>query len=625
MVEIRSSSEIPVKFFRQIFHWPLILSSSQTSGKSSRQRIRHICETLDHGSSEGGGWQPVPKPLGYPVDAADGFDDSGYAEFTYFHDFVREFLYPTGDEGAFKLFERKDITALHAEIGDYEHVFKVDRLSLHLIDSGVAIMTLELTWQRATHADLTRKPVTLTLAETQRIIDYLRRSHAPFWLNESEPARSPKRVKLEADGVLESFPPQKQTASRERIEKHGQSPSPFPHWEALIHPLALAQDGGDWRDPSDERLPTLSYISLTEKDVPDAEAILRVSEADWARLADAEEPSSDGLHPYNPDFSQRFLDKASYDRFMPTLDYHKHATRYLFGGPHFATIGAGWFFDNYVRTHFRRHYAQLAFIARFEMATLLETSSRITSAVARRDRAIESASTRFGTAGARKDFQNDILTLQDDFLTFTHQFHFTGVSSQAQPADMHQKWRESLDLDALYADVKTELESAAALVRAGQQKAAADASERLAVFATVGVMLGLIVGALGMNVLVGTDKYLADTFAWSGLRQFGAVTAGVGALSFILALFLRSGLKITLATLFIGAMGLYFAWLYPSDAPQIAPPTIPKVNAASPLPAAQKPMPSCQENQPNSDQNTSSKTLKKSDSPLEPNQPTDIK
>lgn len=490
----RPASEIGVHAFRQIFQWPLVLRTKPGDDAETIAAALDKAAPLKHSAK----WTEERNHLatlpGEEVNHA-------YEEVVYFHDFAQKFLYPTGAEPLFRLWHRKDVHWIDAKIGETIYRFNVERITLHVFRLGTAILTVEVTLQQPCD-----RPV--NLAETQTIIDHLRRSYPAFWNDKDacllpkeaecspkEAARSPREVTLldcQRKPIGQVSRPQSHKQALLHLQQKGHAPI-YPHWQALIEPLTIGAEVGQWRDPSDERIPCLSYLSLTGADsLGDAESLELLRDGDWVRLADADEAGS-ALHPYNPDFMKQFKETVYYDRFFPHEEMRESATRHLFGGAHYAVVGAGWFFDKIILGHFRRHYAQLALIARFEFMMLLTFSSRLTDAVAQRDKCKDGAA----------DFEKTVLTIQDAFLTFTHRFHFTGVSSQVQASEMYDRWGKSLGLRELFDDVQRELEAAAASVRAKQAQREVEASSQLTKIATWGVVLGLIVGALGANVLVG--------------------------------------------------------------------------------------------------------------------------
>lgn len=541
MTDTKPASEISVFGFRQIFQWPLFLDRthenmpiSQAVAEAERSveqspQWQHIPDALDQ----------VPQAIRPDDGTEDTLDGGPFGEFVYFHDFTQSFLYPSGENSLLKVYRRTDLVELRARVSGATHVLSIERLSLHLFRTGVAVLTLELAF------DPSNNPHQLTLAETQRVIDYLRRSYASYWIGDA-PGRTPELVELVAkDGVTTASTPFDRATAVAGIRSTSRDVCVFDHWRDLVHPLTLKCHGGLWRDPSDERIPCLSFISLTNPDLEDGPALNQIADCDWVRIADAEEPGDH--YPYNPDFLKEFKSTAFYDRFLWCERSPGVSVRHLFGGTHYAVVGAGWFFDNILVHHFRRHYTQLALIARFQMATLLAFSSRLTAAVEARDNAKSN-----GQDGS-KEFERDVLQLQDDFLSYIHRFHFTGVSSQVQPAEMWDRWRATLGLDALHNDVKNELENASAAIHAQQDKRFSENAERLTNFATYGVIFGLIFAILSLSP---PGQTTSDTTLVESWRHIGIVAALVGAGSLLVNWILRGPLHVTIVSIGITALGL---------------------------------------------------------------------
>jgi hypothetical protein len=278
----------------------------------------------------------------------------------------------------------------------------------------------------------------------------------------------------------------------------------------------------------DERIPTMTYVSLTgagaasgqyaalQEPIPWDESNRRamldmrtVSRADWIRLCFADPSGTDPL-PYDPGFLGRFEEEACYDRHFPS-EAATAATRYMFSGYQFAAVGAGWFFDNHGMNHFRRHYFQMGLILQMEFASLLAVSSRISEAV--RSLHKQLASTVSDNDAARseayKNFRDEIIGINEKFLEALHLFRFTGLSNQLQPREMYAKWRKALDLDDLFEDLKEELDAASQFLLAGEQVRRAEAANSLSTIAAIGVVFGLAFSFLGMNVLVSAETMQA--------------------------------------------------------------------------------------------------------------------
>ena len=480
------ASEIPVAIFRQIHHWPLI----------QKNREVHPDLSLWIGGK--------CAPLDLMIDKGDQQDEArqdkialqkkvAIEEFNYFHDFIQRFLYTDGPDAAFDLYERKDITGMSVVLDgggkkpNEAHHFKVERLTLHMFKTGAVMVTLETVW---TGCDRTK---TLSLAQAQTLIDHTRRSYAPFWAGNSA-QRCPRTVTL--------------TYEDQRKETHSTAASPsdiydrvrdnsrddaeiFGHWRKIA---GLRLNGGDkpceWRDPSDERIPVMSFIALEQQGTA-RDTMLGVRRSDWLRIADAEEAGDE--MPYNTGFSEKYEARARYDRFFPDAGQPSYmAARHLFGGAHYnvTCVTDPKYGDDFSREtlqyHFRNHYAQMGMMIRFEYASLLAFSSRITDAVCELKQ----------TDGACKGFERRVRRIHEDFLLFVNRFRFTGVTSQDQGAEMFQKWRDSLRMDELFRDVGTELQSTADYVRAEQDTRRAEAADTLNIIAFVFVWLGLLLALI---------------------------------------------------------------------------------------------------------------------------------
>ncbi len=472
-----NASKIDVARFRLLFQWPLLVEAGPDHSVESQMQALHAALEAD------GHWQQTDDPAALPGEPADSTarQRDVYQERVYFHDFVQRFLYP--EDPAAKVWRNDHYKTLTATIRDGDDTslvtFDIRRLTLHPFQTGVAMISLEL--------EHIPGDAPLKLATVQNTIDQLRRSYTPFW-DEGAPGRVPARVELTdargetTEGAPLDWPDDSDMASSLLRDIPEDDPrAVFAHWRKLIEPLVIsrmagadeAKDGLVWRDPSDERIPVNSFIWLAPKahisgdTAPPAEqqALLALHDSDWARLADAED-SGGALHPYNTDFvEQTILGRAFYDRFLPSPGASDAiATRYITYGPHFSMVGAskpdpdqppdfvsGW--EKTATTHFRRHYASLTMIVRLEQAALLGISRRLTNLVhaTRQDQARREAG---------------IIELQDQFLEFTHRYRFTGVSSQVMPGELLTRLRDAAGVDALYDEVRAEIDGAAAAVAA---------------------------------------------------------------------------------------------------------------------------------------------------------------
>ncbi len=443
---IPGAEKTGVKAFRLILQWPLVLDdagnlSARQADDGGRDWIAGRLKTTRRALAGSGVWAPVRDVLNYPVGIAPrDTDGGGYAQFAYFHDFAQDFLFPRPDapDRAFDLYERTDLAGFEVLPDGTRagaHLFEIDRLSLHLFDVGSAVVTLELNWTGRGCCDDGSKPETpLTLADCQTLIDLIRRSYTPFWEGD-EPARVAQLTILrDRDGqeVCNSWPLSRDEANARLNDPDNRQRDieVFRHWQEIIRPLDLQCLGGCWRDPADERMPINSFIALHHDSEKEQQAVSAIAESDWFRLADAEVAGKG--YPYNRDFLRDQARDVFYDRFAPDSDCGICATRHVFGfgGMHYSVVGAGWFMENVILHHFRRHYTLLSLVARFEFTALMAISSRLSRAVAR----LKSTGNRFDDEA----FENEVIAIQGDFLNFVHRFRFTGISSQFQAQDVNR-------------------------------------------------------------------------------------------------------------------------------------------------------------------------------------------
>lgn len=486
------ADQIAVSAFRQIFHWPLSLAKPERP----RDTINDIAAAL------GAKWEKVTaRP-------------DAYEEGVYFHDTVQQFLYPR-ESNERQTFARYDLKELCLTIGGKAHGFKVERLTLDLFAFGAAVVTLEI---------VANAPG--TLAEVQTIIDHGRRAFPGFWSDDGMPGYCPSAARLMINGTQMDMP----APPREQMRKHWCDrgvPQLFPWWQEIAAPLVFeGQPNSDarpeWRHVLDERIPVMSFISLTNPALTDQAAYQQISKGDWFRIAGADQAGDDTM-PYNANFLDAQAERLFYDRFH--LDGKTtYTTRQCFAGYHYAMVGSGSdFFDTHAQTHFSSHYRQMNFIAHLEFATLLTFSRRISDLVR----------TKNGT-GDEIAFRNAIHTLRTELLAFTHLYTFTDVSNHLQAREMNRMLRDAMGLEALRADVQAELAAASDFAQAAETREATASQIRLTEFASLFLPASLATGFGGMNLLAGLDRdegvtlviapALAQFAVWVGLAY------GVGAL-----------------------------------------------------------------------------------------------
>lgn len=581
----QGANEIEVASFRQILIWPLTLRMPSSRGKRDTDGMTNASEVLREIRAllRKSKWEPVDDLLDHlpiPAGATPGdramHDAQGYAEFVYFHDFVQGLIFGRAESAGppplenVTLFRRADIRKVEFEVSNRRFLADVERCNLYLFNSGAAVLALEWNFDdKPKVADLrsnaeANEPRRMTLADVQTFTDHARRSYAPYFsvsekrctTPEVTPAKVPGKVRWLDDkknpisfdlygATISEFSPGSFRDDFAVVHEHRVAPV-APHWRVLLDPLVFAgyakADAPAWRQVVDERIPVMSYVSLTgaakeryrrhddnkERQRKDLRIVKR---GDWIRLCYADEQGDNEL-PYSPSFLRNFERDACYDRFFPSRTTDSSA-RFLIAGFHFAVVGAGWFFDTLLVHHFRRHYFQMGLMLHMEFAGLLATSSRITEAV----RDYNKDAGKPGERDADGAFGETIIAIERDFLKFMHLFHFTGLSNQIQANELFLKWRRALGIDQMFADVRDEIEAATKFVLALEQREETKqqgrqslATSRLTSVATIGAVLGLAFSFLGMNLLIdkgllGLEGSCTDT--WRQLAKHVAWVTGV--------------------------------------------------------------------------------------------------
>jgi hypothetical protein len=570
------SSEIRVAGFRQIFVWPLALDLAASddpqdvdtklaaviAALGAHPDWVELDDLLDHLEPLGPDGKPLPRNADRQA--------ATYSEFVYFYDFLQRMIYADNRRSGktaplhdrpIRLWRHRRVEAVEFTL-EFDHgptkkgpkVYRaaVDRLALYLFDSGAAIVVLELdfgsppTMVGDKQANGCERP--LVLADVLTIVDHLRRVYTPFF-DESGAARVPVeftwRLRDGSNGAIEThvFTPQAVADDfafvarpLEKVTDRRVAPVAG-HWQKILEPLIFAGYGSPaapiWRHVLDERIPTMSFVSLSGAAKAVGVAIPPdprgkawaaeqradfglVSRGDWIRLTSADEAGGDPM-PYDPEFLETMEREAFYDRFTAGPET-TNATRFLFAGYHFAIVGAGNFLDHVIVHHFRRHYFQMVLLANLELASLLVTSSRISEAVARLRRSDDG---RGSGNRAHRRFMEELEEISEWFLTFVHRYRFSGVSNQIQPTELYERLRKSMRLESLYEEVKGELEAAVAFNATCEQRRMAASGERLANVATIGAAVGLALTFLGMTPVVDPirDFYKAQIGAIGGSEK----------------------------------------------------------------------------------------------------------
>jgi hypothetical protein len=284
---------------------------------------------------------------------------------------------------------------------------------------------------------------------------------------------------------------------REAYLRHvGQYRSPrlASHWESLLMPLTIAHGAPDKRQLAyklieDDRIPAMTYLALDDPS--------RLSRGDFVRMAfGTRRGQSVGL-PYATRFLEDFETRHCYDRYWDQAENEAWTgARYLCTGAMFTVVGShrdAQFIDRDtgILGQFRHQLFLLGLIAHFHKAALRMMSDHLSAAVNRLDPTrIESV----------RLFQREVRHEQEVFLRFNHRYWFHEITNQLQARDLYQLWITHLGNDALFSEVRQEVNDINQYLDSARAKKLADIGVRLGVVATFGFVGVFVTGFLGMNV-----------------------------------------------------------------------------------------------------------------------------
>jgi len=473
----------------------------------------------DVGAAEpDGAWTRVTDRLAY-LDASEesaatpGQAVDAYAELVYFHGYVQRALYGEPNDadcpGGLRLFERTDIKTARMRIADplgaRDVTLNVDRLHLYRPSGHSAILVCELSVGPepcVRHGD-SHQPLVMVLADAMTLSDHVRRAYPPFFKLDGSPGLSPLGFQW-GDGPLSVPRSREAVATQVRTDR---APPVFDHWLDVLPASMTSRDGTGrrlatgWRQLVDERMPNMTFVSLGE-----ADGVARgLDPADRARLAAVDEYGTSA--PYSAAQMERDLRAQTYDRFEHLGTY------YFVSGYGFTVLGSGGFFKGLIQTHFRRQYGQMGLMLQIEAAGYLALSNHVSRAVSRPDATSASKATELRRA-------------QEVLLDLTHRYRFTGVSNHVQGRALFTLWRQMLGNDALFHDLKDELDAGTAFLAAEKQERDTRIASRFTV-------LGAAFGLLGVAGLIKPPTgaalaLVAQVGTWRHGFMSAALALGVG-------------------------------------------------------------------------------------------------
>jgi hypothetical protein len=441
-----------VERFHEILIWPLRLHADAGEWDNRPSELQRFAQEL----SKSGEWEEV-SPYGRLKDSSDS---ARYAEFVYFHPFIRSFLYPRlqGADAPMRVLAREDIQSVRVRLrnpddGLREIELRVLRVHLYLFQTGIGLLVVEVA------AD------GIDLLDAEDLLDTFRRAYAPYFEG-GRPGHCPfsvEWVKAAGGAIGDSYSDAKAQID---FSRRNRQPPVSRHWQHLLDPLApwpvAKPNGPSYSQIEDERIPVMAFLSFSDP------ALL--TKGDFARLAFLDDAGPSGSLPCAAGALEDFESKHCYDRFWDATGEGWMKTRYLCSGYAFVVVGQDdpQFFTNGesgILSHFRHHYLQMGLVAHMHRASLLVFSQRLSAAVDK-------------MRGHERSYAQ-VRTLQQDIADFVAHFWFTEVSNQQQPRELFEWWSNLLGNRELYDRVLQECGFVAEVLQGKQEDELGERQEDL--------------------------------------------------------------------------------------------------------------------------------------------------
>ncbi len=487
------ATEPTVKHFRLALLWPLRLLTG-AGALGPQQRPWQVLRDMGEASP----WREVEHDL--EVEGSI-FQERHYNEFVTFLPYVQQFLYGQGlgrsvrkvyGESPIRVMRRTDIAAARVTLdkGGAPITLNIAHIDLYFFyDIDIAILALEV-WTDD-----------ITLSAAQSVMFRFGRAYPAYWEEgDGRGGHCPWKVEwLDADGQLLV---QSDYENREKflsfVCRH-RAPTTAAHWEFLMSPLVLyhadAKGHVRYRQLEYYRMPYMAYLALDRAET--------LSRSDSIRLALGNEAGENTALPYSDAYLSDFETRYCYDRNFMTgrggntsnVRFHASGDTFIVTGdasdPFFADLESG------ILSRFRHQHFLMFLIAHFQKASLLMFSDRLVSAVSRLD---------ITDAKANRTFRRDIRNAHENFLRFAHRYWFHDISHQAQVRELFDMTRRHLQLDALYGEVREELQDMGNFLEVEAMRKQNDTVVRLTVVTTFGLVGTVTTGFIGMNLFDWTQE-----------------------------------------------------------------------------------------------------------------------
>ncbi len=475
-----------VRHLRQILLWPL-----QLLPLDENSPIQNHWELLAEPGPDNP-WRQVDDEFGSPEE----FQERHYNEFVTFLPPVQRFLYGQGlgksvqkiyGESPIKVMRRTDVCGMRVQVERTSA--PVDLTIKHVdlyffFDIDVAVLVVEVFAED------------LPFDTAQEILFRLGRAYPAYWDGSGRGGHCPYRVAW-LDGAGRELA----VSDYEKREKYlsfvcqHRAPAVSGHWEFIMSPLVLHHSDGRglirYRQLEYYRMPYMAFLALDNPHL--------LSRADQVRLALGSPAGDPDVLPYSHAFLTDFEQKHCYDRYS---DGESAGARFMTAGHTMIAIGEkrDAFFmdaDGGLLGRFRHQHFLLFLIAHFQRATLRLFSDRSVAAVSKLD---------LSDSRANRIFRRDTRFALENFLRFEHRYWFHEISNQAQTRDLFALLQQHLNLDALYQEVREELQDMGNFLEVEAMRRQNDSMVRLTVVTTFGLIGTFTTGFLGMNILAWAEQ-----------------------------------------------------------------------------------------------------------------------
>jgi hypothetical protein len=505
----------PIKKFTSFFLYPFYSDNAiKPTGKWSQPPFE-IPETMDKLKNKWG-------------------LQKNYAEYIYFHDFVRAFLFPKApklDEGnqdknieenivqfyrhqltdaivSIESLEGKEISAILAGIYLYRFPNKIWILVIETSNTKDDEEGDEVKNENTNDSLISRGDQLLLFN------NMFRRVYPSFFEKDNPLAQMktnefPKKVSIVSDdfSFSETYSldtvylkpiPSSQGADGERHYPVFKSPI-----TALLGSFFNLNEEKKMYPILDDRMLVHSYVAF-QSDVKDM-VTLDQDDIFFSHFMYIDNP--DFGYRYNKSFILNLMQKHEYTRWThwrTRMGFTRYSSMFMF----FDHIG-------YVYRPFISMYFQMFLLITYYRASLIRFSNEIAEIA--KDFQTENKD-------IPKKLKTDLRDLHTRFMKFMNVHWFTEVSNQDQGIELFQKMRDAFEIEPMYDQVKDEIERADELVELIHQQKIERFQDSAGKIGLTFAFLAVITGFLGMNFT--EVEYLRNNF-WNDFNVFKAISVTV--------------------------------------------------------------------------------------------------